>query len=198
MVTSLLPLLTSWPQKRVWDSVTAQAVLQLKLWILLTYTVCWVRHKLLALAEEYLVRNVLEGIVVDGFCMCVCVCVCGVNYSSLCVWFSVLCSSLVLVQKAFRVFSEWEKEHKRIRKTTTGSASARGLSTALLAWWSSLILPKQNIKTEAKAHIVSDSFLQNDIILPASLLLSVALIPAIPAMSFIYLKHARFNKWKFK
>lgn len=71
---------------------------------LLTCTVYWARHKPLAEEEEYLVRNVLEEIVVDGLCIYVHV----VWTIYLCVWVSLLSSSPVLVQKAYRAVSEWE------------------------------------------------------------------------------------------
>lgn len=66
-----------------------------------------------------------------GWVLHIYVCVCGVNYFSLVRRPLSLSSGLVLVQKVYRAVSEWEYEERRIRKTTTGSASARGLSTAL-------------------------------------------------------------------
>lgn len=89
------------------------------------------------------VGNVVEEIVVDGLCIYVCLCVAWTI--SLCVSDS-LCFPPVLSQ--YRGPTEPSvsgSNSKRVRKTTTGSVSARGLSTAS-ASCICLTFPKQNIK----------------------------------------------------
>lgn len=116
MLTVILLLQTGQLQMQLEDRVFLSNLFKLKFWML-TSLVCWARHRPLA-SVAYLVSNVVGEIAVERLHIHVC----GVNYFSV--------RSLVLVQRAYRVVSEWEFKQEGIRKTTTGSVSARGLSTA--------------------------------------------------------------------
>lgn len=111
---------------------------------LLTCTVYWARHKPLAEEEEYLVRNVLEEIVVDGLCIYVHV-----------VWTISLCVSESL---CFPPVLSWYRRPTEL--SVSGSKSRRESGKLPLALSqhgdfpllqlhvSVWLLPKQNIKSK--------------------------------------------------